>query len=45
MLDRWARWTVLERDGLRREERERPGSGFRRPKTSDEKTDYIAAIV
>ena len=30
---------------LREEKRERPGDCFRRPKTSDEKTGYTAAIV
>ena len=30
---------------LREEKRERPGDCFRRPKTSDEKTGYYAAIV
>ena len=29
----------------RREEKERPDSSFRRPKTSDDLTDYIVAIV
>ena len=30
---------------LREEKRGRPGDCFQRPKTSDEKTGYIAAIV
>ena len=30
---------------LREEKRERSGDCFRRPKTSDEKTGYVAAIV
>ena len=30
---------------LREEKRERPGDCFWRPKTSDDLTDYIAAIV
>ena len=34
----------VETMGCRREEGERPGNGFRRPKTPDEYTDYIAVI-
>ena len=34
-----------ERVGLREEGRDAAQHGFRRPKTSDEKTGYIAAIV
>ena len=37
-------WLCKEGVGLRRERRRQPGNSFRRPKTSDEYTDYIAVI-